>query len=186
MKVLFDTCTLVHLFNEATGELHQYALDVFNACQKNNWRIYLSTLTVAEYCVKGNLEPLLNKLSFRIISYDLRAAITAAEISKETLTDTSLRTPENGRNIIKVDTQIIANANAAELDYIVTADANSFAKTAERAMRNGDLMTKVVLLNEMTLNNLGLIEQETEAPVETEECNEEAPAAPTQLSLDLH
>lgn len=196
MKVLFDTCTLVHLF-KADSDLHPCAERVFEACQQNNFRVYLSTLTVAEYCVKGNPEPLLNKFFFKIIPYDERAALTAAEYSKITLADAALRTSENGRNVIKVDTQILAHAAASEMDYVVTADANTFAKTAERIACTCGYEPEVVMLDESALVKLSLaspvvqdmppIEQSlpTEEPVQYDNGSAEQVEAPQQLSFDL-
>lgn len=196
MKVLFDTCTLIHLFKKES-ELHQLALHVFEACQRNRYHIYLSTLSVAEYCVKGNGEALFNRLFFRITPYDERAALTAAEYSKVTMADNALRSGENRRDVIKVDTQILAHAASSEMDYVVTADANTFAKTAERLARTGVFAPKVVMLDESALSNLELetpavpempvIEQSspTAAPIQSESSSEVQKAAPQQMSLGL-
>ena len=156
MKVLLDTCVLINLFDRQ-GNLHDCARQCIDLLLENKCRILVSALSLAEYGAKGNIADILQSKAFTTLTYGVRAAIRAAEFAKLTASDDArqnLRSPENARKVIAIDTQIIAQAACEEADFILTADANTFAKTAEYLKTRGKLPAEVFLLDEDTLATL--------------------------------
>lgn len=61
--VLLDTSFFLH-FLKPQAPLQPHADRYFRYLLQQNWPMYLSTVVIAEYCVKGRLDelPLLNRL----------------------------------------------------------------------------------------------------------------------------
>lgn len=124
---------------------------------ENKSRIMVSSLSLAEYGVRGNIADILQSKAFTALTYGVRAAMRAAEFAKLTASDDArqnLRSQENARKVIAIDTQIIAQAACDEADFILTADANTFAKNAGYLKTRGKLPAEVVLLDGNTLATL--------------------------------
>ncbi len=156
MKVLLDTCVLINLFDKQ-GNLHDCAWQCVDFLLENKSRIMVSSLSLAEYGVRGNIADILQSKAFTALTYGVRAAMRAAEFAKLTASDDArqnLRSQENARKVIAIDTQIIAQAACDEADFILTADANTFAKTAGYLKTRGKLPAEVVLLDGNTLATL--------------------------------
>lgn len=156
MKVLLDTCVLINLFDKQ-GNLHDCARQCVDFLLENKSRIMVSSLSLAEYGVRGNIADILQSKAFTALTYGVRAAMRAAEFAELTASDDArqnLRSQENARKVIVIDTQIMAQAACDEADFILTADANTFAKTAGYLKTRGKLPAEVVLLDGNTLATL--------------------------------
>lgn len=163
MKVLFDTCALIYLFNSADPN-HPCVRECFERCQQRHDYLYISSLSLAEYGVKGDVSSILRSKIFRVLPYGTLNAIQAAQYRRlliETQDEEELRTEGIPRKCISIDTQIFAHAVSEGMDFVLTADRNTFARTAARISSRCGVETKVVLLDEDTLCNLCL-----EPPVE--------------------
>lgn len=156
MKALIDTCVLINLFNE-NGNYHESARQCIEFLQEKKCLLIVSPLSLAEYGIKGSIADIVHSKLFASPSYGVRAAMQAAEFAKLTASDDAkqtLRTTENARKIIAIDTQIIAHAACEDADYILTADANTFAQTARYIKTRGKLLSEIVVLGDGALKQL--------------------------------
>lgn len=107
-----------------------------------------------------------NGASFRVLPYGTLNAIQAAQYRRlllDTHDDAELRAEGISRKCISIDTQIFAHAVSEGMDFVLTADYNTFARTAARISSRCGVETKVVVLDEDALCNLCL-----DSPVEEE------------------
>lgn len=156
MKAMVDTCVLINVFDKH-GNLHDVAQQCLDFLLENKCRLMVSSLSLAEFGVKGDIADILQSKAFSALAYGVRAAMRAAEFTRLTASDDArqnLRTLDNARKVIAIDTQIIAQAACEEADFILTADANTFAKTALYLQTRGKLPAEVILLNENALATL--------------------------------
>ena len=161
MVVFLDTCALVHLFNPSS-DLHRVAkacIELLLMKKEKTNRLCISVLSLSEYAVKGDPMVIMNSKFFRIVPFGERHALQAAEFTKFTLSPDN-RDENNTRRIILTDTKIIAQAHIEEADYILTSDTKRFVKTTNALQQLGKLSPKVVLLDEKSVENLGLIDKE--------------------------
>ncbi len=156
MKAMVDTCVLINIFDKH-GNLHDYAQQCLDFLLENKCRLMVSSLSLAEFGVKGDIAGVLQSKAFFTLAYGVRAAMRAAEFTRLTASDDArqnLRTQDNARKVIAIDTQIIAQAACEEADFILTADANTFAKTALYLQTRGKLPAEIILLDENALATL--------------------------------
>ena len=146
---MLDTSFLIRLLKE-DDFLHASAKLYFQHFLENNFVLYVSTVAVAEYCVRGEL----NQLPFecvRIVPFNLDHAETAGEYAQ-----TLFQARGNGRYqpdqrlIIPNDTKIFAQASSIGALYFVTADANSAKAMDILAKENGFTVSHVDIHNPIT------------------------------------
>lgn len=123
--VLLDTSFLIRLLT-ASDPLHTNAISYFKYFSENNIHMYVSTITIAEYCVDGSvLELPLRNL--RIIPFNLQHATVAGKYAKvlfDAKKEGSLIIEQ--RNIIPNDVKIFAQAECYDdIKYFVTSDIES-------------------------------------------------------------
>ncbi len=123
IKVLFDTCVVIHLFNEHT-ELHEVAVNYYRYLKNTNNSLLVSPFS--EYGVKDDI-PRIFAHGFSVPVYAIEHAKKAAEFAGLTY-DHSLRHDTNDRSFIATDTRIIAQAVIEQVDYILTADKKLFCE----------------------------------------------------------
>lgn len=119
-SVLLDTSFLIRLLNE-NDRLHQNALGYFKYCLDKGFTLKCSTISIAEYCVKGKFDELpwrnLQVLPFNT-DHGIRAGEFANIVFKEKGT-LDLTT----RNIIPNDTKLFAQADIDKsVKYFMTSD----------------------------------------------------------------
>lgn len=123
-KVLLDTSFLIRLLDE-NSNLHQNALDYYRFFLENGYELYVSTISVAEYCVKGHIEHLpwdvLHVIPFNLDHAKL-AGVYAAIIYEAR--EKGVYVTED-RLIIPNDTMIFSQVELSELDYFATSDTKS-------------------------------------------------------------
>jgi len=165
MKVMFDTCAVVALLNEASPT-HASALGCYKRIVEEKGQLLISAIVVSEYAVCNSPQALFEL--FEIVDYNARHALEAARLRKVSMDPAKLKRDEqNRRSVIINDTQIIAQANGEQVDFILTNDAKTFKKTADQLFEAGLISTKVLLLSEFPLEALGLGMQ-MELPLETD------------------
>ena len=121
---MLDTSFLIRLLKE-DDSLHKSALEYYQYLLENEYILFVSTIALAEYCVKGKLDeiPLDN---LRVIPFNLDHSAIAGEFAA-----TLFAAREQGefkpghRLIIPNDTKIFAQAASLNALYMVTADAES-------------------------------------------------------------
>lgn len=121
---LIDTTFIIHLVNPK-GEFHAHALSYFQALQGNRTRLYLPTLVMAEYAVKGGAEGvsnILGTLNAQVCGFDMAAALRYGELAGKHPTIFKVATPDKERSV--VDLMLVAIAETLNLASIITTDKN--------------------------------------------------------------
>lgn len=123
--VILDTSFLIRLLS-AKDNLHTNAVGYFKYFLENDVSMHVSTITIAEYCVNGEVSelPLRN---VRIIPFNFQHATVAGKFAKA-LYDarTANEIKIDNRLIIPNDAKIFAQANCVdEIKYFVTSDTRS-------------------------------------------------------------
>lgn len=133
---MLDTSFLIRLLKE-DEPLHKNAKAYFQHFLENSFVLYVSTVAVAEYCVKGTLDQLPFEC-VRVIPFNLDHAAKAGSYAC-----TLYRAKEKGtyapeqRLIIPNDTKILAQASAIGALYFVTADTKARKTMDLLAKENG-------------------------------------------------
>lgn len=124
-SVILDTSFLIRLLS-ASDPLHSNAVGYFKYFLDNNIPMYVSTISIAEYCVDGdqNELPLRN---LRIVPFNFQHAPVAGKYAK-----VLFEAKHNGeiqvdhRRVIPNDVKIFAQADCiADIKYFVTSDSKS-------------------------------------------------------------
>ena len=124
-SVLLDTSFLIRLLSE-TDPLHKNAEDYYRYFLEKGIPMYVSTITVAEYCVNGDISELPLR-SVRIIPFNIQHAPVAGGFanvlySARKANDISV----DNRLIIPNDVKLFAQAECTpDVKYFVTSDTKS-------------------------------------------------------------
>lgn len=124
-SVVLDTSFLIRLLS-ANDPLHLNALGYFKYFSKNNVTMYISTISIAEYCVRGEVTELPLK-NLRVVPFNFSHATIAGKYAK-ILYDAreSDKVEIDNRLIIPNDTKIFAQTQCCEnIKYFVTSDTKS-------------------------------------------------------------
>lgn len=123
--VILDTSFMIRLLNKSE-DLHPNALGYFKYFLTQEIPMYFSTISVAEYCVKGELEDLPFR-NIRILPFNIfhgREAGKFARVQFEARAKGLLETSD--RLIIPNDSKIFAQGSyEKDILYFVTADSKS-------------------------------------------------------------
>ena len=124
-SVLLDTSFCIRL-GKPSDPLHQNAIDYFQYFLENKIELFLSSIVIAEYSVKGDIADLpLNTM--KIIPFDFFDGKTAGEFHSILLNKkTSLQDIE--RNVVKDDCKLIAQLFNRKLEAYITKDRKSFGQ----------------------------------------------------------
>lgn len=147
---MLDTSFLIRLLKE-DEPLHKTAKNYFQYFLENNFVLYVSTIAVAEYCVKGALDQLPFEC-VRVVPFNLDHAEKAG-----TFAGTLFQAKDNKvfnseqRLIIPNDTKIFAQASAIGALYFVTADTKASKAMAILAKENGLSVVHVDIHNPLNL-----------------------------------
>lgn len=106
-RVLLDTSFFIRLLDES-DPLHRNAIGYFKYFLEKEFELLISTIGVAEYCVRGNLDelPLRN---LKILPFNLDHAQKTGELAKFIFENKGKLTLSN-RNLIPNDTKLFAQA----------------------------------------------------------------------------
>lgn len=118
--VLLDTSFCIRLLNE-NDPLHGNVLGFYRYFLENEYRLKLSTVSVAEYCVRGKLEeiPLRN---LEILPFNVNHAVKAAEFAQIVFANKDVLDLPN-RLIIPNDNKLFAQAHSeSEISHFATSD----------------------------------------------------------------
>ena len=133
---MLDTSFLIRLLKE-DDPLHASAKSYFQYFLENGYVLYVSTIAVAEYCVKGELDQLPFEC-VRVVPFNLNHSEIAGAFARTLFQarDNGLFIPEQ-RLIIPNDTKIIAQASAIGALFFVTADTKASKVINVLAKENG-------------------------------------------------
>lgn len=121
---MLDTSFLIRLLKE-DDPLHMSAKAYYQHFLENKFLLFVSTVAVAEYCVRGQLDQLPFEC-VRVVPFNLNHAEKAGDFAR-TLYQARNKgqySPEQ-RLIIPNDTKIFAQAASIGALYFVTADTKS-------------------------------------------------------------
>ena len=133
---MLDTSFLIRLLKE-DDPLHASAKGYYQYFLENNFVLYVSTIAVAEYCVRGELDQLPFEC-VRVVPFNLDHADKAG-----TYAHTLYQARNNGqykpeqRLIIPNDTKIFAQASAIGALFFVTADTKASSPMTILAQEKG-------------------------------------------------
>lgn len=128
VKICVDTSFLI-TFADPSRSNHPVAVEYFRHCVGNGHMLCLSTLVVAEFEVKQPISdlPLGN---FHILPFNFRHAVESANYHRQI--KGSEPVDEANRSVVRNDLKILAQAQIEECSIILTEDANTLTRWAER------------------------------------------------------
>lgn len=143
---MLDTSFLIRLLKE-DEPLHTSAKTYFQYFLENDFVLYVSTVAIAEYCVKGSIDQLPFEC-VRVIPFNLDHAAVAGRFANTLYQarDKGQFIPDQ-RLIISNDTKIFAQASAIGALYFVTSDTKSSKAVEHLAKENGFSVTHVDIHN---------------------------------------
>ena len=122
--VLCDTSFFIRLLDK-NDPLHSNAKGYFRFFLENDYRLLISTIAIAEYCIVGALDELPLK-NLQIVPFNLDHSIRTAELARYVFKNKGkLKLRE--RNIIPNDTKLFAQAdNIKGTSFYISSDTESF------------------------------------------------------------
>ncbi len=119
--VLLDTSFLIRLLN-AKEDLHANALGYYKYCLENEFILKTSTISIAEYCVRGNIDELPLR-GVQIVPFNINHAECAGKLAAIVFQNREILDLLD-RKIIPNDTKLFAQADTeAQIQYFATFDA---------------------------------------------------------------
>jgi hypothetical protein len=141
-SILLDTSFFIRLLNDE-DVLHKNVLGFFEHFLNQEIRLKCSTICVAEYCVRGEIEelPLQN---IEILPFNLNHAITAGKFANVCFSNKNVLNLSN-RLIIPNDNKLFAQAH-------IEKDISHFATSDEEVIKVYDLLNHNSPLNFEIIN----------------------------------
>ncbi len=119
-SVLLDTSFFIRLLNEKDN-LHSNALGYFKYFLEKDIALKCSTISIAEYCVRGSFDELPWR-NLQVVPFNFNHGIRAGEFAK-TIFEEKGKLDLSNRNIIPNDTKLFAQADIEEsITHFVTSD----------------------------------------------------------------
>lgn len=121
--VLLDTSFFIRLLDK-TDSLHENAKEYFRYFSEHDFSMVISTISIAEYCVGGDINELPLK-NLQILPFNLDHAKRTGEFAKIVFQNKkTLKLKE--RNIIPNDTKLFAQADTdLTIDFYLSSDSES-------------------------------------------------------------
>lgn len=152
--VLLDTSFCIRLLN-ATDPLHDNVLDFYRHFLEKGYRLKISTVSIAEYCVRGSIDqlPLRN---LEVLPFNLDHAVRAGEFANLVFAGRGVLDLGN-RLIIPNDSKLFAQAH---VDHEITSFATSdeeCVKIYEFLKRSRALDFEIMNIREPYTSVLGIL-----------------------------
>lgn len=146
---MLDTSFLIRLLKE-DDPLHANAKSYYQYFLENGFVLYVSTVAVAEYCVKGELDQLPFEC-VRVVPFNLDHAEEAGVFARTLFQakNNGQYTPEQ-RLIIPNDSKLFAQAALLNALFFVTADTKSSIAMDLLAKKNSFSVTHVDIHEPLT------------------------------------
>jgi predicted nucleic acid-binding protein len=120
-SVLLDTSFFIRLLNDE-NKLHKNALDYYKYFLNNNVKLRISTISIAEYLVKGQFDDLPWK-NIQVLPFNLPHSKKSAEFARIIFSKRNQLNLPN-RLIIPNDTNLFARADVeADITHFITSDS---------------------------------------------------------------
>lgn len=122
-SVICDTSFFIRLLDK-TSTLHDNAKGYYRYFLQNEIKMYVSTISIAEYCVGGDIHELPLK-NLQIIPFNLDHSKKTGEFAKLVFQNKN-KLQLNERNIIPNDTKLFATADVEKsVEYYLSSDSES-------------------------------------------------------------
>ena len=141
-NILLDTSFFIRLLNEKDS-LHKNTLEYYRFFLEKQFILKCSTISISEYCVKGQLEELPLK-DIQVVPFNISHAQKAGEFAR-IIFENKGKLETQKRNIIPNDTNLFAQA---EVDKEIT----TFATSDEECLKIYSLLKKNYNLTFNTIN----------------------------------
>jgi hypothetical protein len=143
-KICVDTSFLI-TFVDPSRPHHSIAVDYFRHCVSNGHMLCLSTLVVAEFeCGQPISDlPLGN---FLIIPFNFRHAVESANFHRQIKGLASV--DQADRSVVRNDLKILAQAQIEDCSIVLTEDANTLTRWAERLRSSNHCRVSSLLLKD--------------------------------------
>lgn len=152
--VLLDTSFHIRLLNE-NDPLHKNALGFYQYFLEKNIRLKCSTISIAEYCVRGKIEELPMK-SLEIIPFNINHAVKAGEFANIVFAHKNTLNLGN-RLIIPNDNKLFAQAHTEkEITKFATSDVECI-KIYELLKQNLKLDFEIINIRNPYTKELGTL-----------------------------
>lgn len=144
VKICVDTSFLIS-FADPSRPNHSVAVEYFRHCVGNGHMLCLSTLVVAEFEVMQPISdlPLGN---FHILPFNFRHAVESANYHRQI--KGTVPVDEANRSVVRNDLKILAQAQIEECSIILTEDANTLTRWAERLRGSDHCRVSSILLRD--------------------------------------
>jgi hypothetical protein len=144
LKICVDTSFLI-TFADPSRPNHPVAVDYFRHSVGNGHMLCLSTLVVAEFEVMQPVSdlPLGN---FHILPFNFRHAVESANYHRQIKGTEPV--DEANRSVVRNDLKILAQAQIEECSIILTEDANTLTRWAERLNSSNHCRVSSILLKD--------------------------------------
>lgn len=143
-QVSLDTSFLIS-FADPNRKHHNVAVEYFTYCLSKSVPMNLSVIAAGEFEV-GQPVTELPLRNFRIQPFNLPHAIRAATFFKALRGGQVLQDKDDARTVILNDLKILAQAEEEGVGIILSEDASTLSKYAERLKKAGLCKVEVVLL----------------------------------------
>lgn len=150
-SVLLDTSFFIRLLNDE-DPLHQNAVGYYRYFLENDIVLKVSTISIAEYCVQGNLEDLPLK-NIQIVPFNLKEAEKTGQFANIIFTENKVSEQMlSPRAIIPNDSKLFAQADSDKsVTHFVTSDVrskNTFSHLTKGANPKFEIITIDIPFNE--------------------------------------
>ena len=144
VKICVDTSFLI-TFADPTRPNHSVAVDYFRHCVGNGHMLCLSTLVVAEFEVGQPITDL-PLGHFQIVPFNFRHAVVSASFHRQIKGADPV--DEASRIVVRNDLKILAQAEIEECSIILSEDANTLTRWAERLKNSNQCRVSSILLKD--------------------------------------
>lgn len=123
--VLLDTSFFIRLLDK-NDPLHIHAKGYFKYFTENDFELMISTISIAEYCIGGDIYELPLK-NLQIVPFNLNHAQRTGEFAKIAFQERANKKLQvNDRKIIPNDTKLFAQADCEKIiEFYLSSDAES-------------------------------------------------------------
>lgn len=124
-SALLDTSFFIRLLTK-TDKLHSNARGYFQYFVNEEWSMKISTISIAEYCVRGNRADLPFK-HLEVVPFNIKHAEQTGEFADILFRDKDIKADDLlPRPIIPNDSKLLAQAHlASDVEYYITSDGRS-------------------------------------------------------------
>lgn len=144
VKICVDTSFLI-TFADPSRTHHPVAVEYFRHCVGNGHMLCLSTLVVAEFEV-GQPTSDLPLGNFQILPFNFRHAVESANYHRQIKSADPV--DQANRSVVRNDLKILAQAQIEECSIILTEDANTLTRWAERLGSSDQCRVSSILLKD--------------------------------------